>query len=259
MPRHPRPAPIAATLLAIVVAAPPVLAQTAPGAAMPGAAMPDAEPTSDPVTDAQVRQLRENGLIARQTEIGEGLLLMDRQLRQAQLAQQVMALLGADQPVEVAPGEFRDFSGTPLGIRERIAQLQLELQLIDLTEQVEEARAANGGTLSPLAALLSFRPAFEADGPRSAEAPAPVAAPPEEPEPAAATEPTRATAEPEISVRELRGGGGRYSALLRVDRAEVEAVPGDDLPGGIRVVAVQPEQVVLRLPGAGLRSYPTPK
>ena len=256
MPPQSQPARLVATLIALSLAAPPAQAQTAPPA-------PDETGAADPVTEAQVRQLRETGLIARQTQIGEGLLLMDRQLRQAQLAQQVIALLGVDEPVEVAPGEFRDFSDTPLGIRERIQQLQLELQLLEMTEQVEQARAESGGARFPLSALLGLRPSPEAIAPQAAPAPAAAPAagapadPPPDPQPAQ-PEPATAPPEPEISVRELRGAAGRYSALLRIDRVDMVAEPGTELPGGIAVVAVQPLRVVLRMPGGGLKSYPAP-
>ena len=253
MQSHPHPFSLIAGLLALILAPAPAPAQFLPEGVAPAE---DAAEAADPVTEAQVRQLRESGLIARQTQIGEGLLLMDRQLRQAQLAQQVMALLGADLPVEVAPGEFRDFSQTPLGIRERIAQMRLELELLELSEEVEQARGESGPTFSPLSALFSFRPTTETGGPRPAAPAAPVvAAPGSEP----ADEPVPEAVEPEISVRELRGGAGRFTALLRVDRVDFEAVPGTTLPGGIEVITVQPEQVVVRLQDGRLKSYLTPK
>jgi type IV pilus biogenesis protein PilP len=97
-------------------------------ATVPGSAAPT-QITPDPITDEAIRLLQDDGLIARQQAINEGLLLMDRQLRQAQLVQQVLAVVGPGVPIEVSPGEFVDYSETPAGLRQQIDFMGLQIQL----------------------------------------------------------------------------------------------------------------------------------
>ena len=132
----------AASAQEAVPTAPP--AQVAADAPAPGPLTPD------PVTNAQVDVLQEDGLIRRQLVINEGLLLMDRQLRQAQVAEQLLAVLGPDAVIEVEPGEFRSFSDTPAGIRREIDFLRLRQELkqarIDLGEDTGPVGTPNSVT-----------------------------------------------------------------------------------------------------------------
>lgn len=227
--RHRRHAALLAAPLALALALP-GWAQTAPAGAP---AEPVAE-TAEPVTEAMVLELRENGLIARQAEISEGLLLMDRQLRQAQLAQQLLALYGPETPVEIAPGQFRDFSGTPLGLREQIARLKLELELLEAAGEVQRAREETRGAGAIASAFAALRPA----------APAPGSSAPAGTDPTGTTDPAAEVAvetrppetDIDITVRELRGGGGRYAALLRVNGEDLLVRDGDRLDSGIREI-----------------------
>ena len=74
------------TGLAAVSPAGPASAQdgTQPLAAQPPGNAPPAQPTTDPITNEQIELLKESGLIDKQSRLSEGLLLMDRQLRQAE-------------------------------------------------------------------------------------------------------------------------------------------------------------------------------
>jgi len=134
----------------------PVLAQTAPqlpqlqpvapaAPGVPAAPEASAAPTSDAITNERIKLLQESGLIDKQSKLSEGLLLMDRQLRQAQLVGQLLSVLGPDAAIEVEPGEFKTFSDTPAGLREKIAYLQLQLQLRDAQEALlgEQTTVAN--------------------------------------------------------------------------------------------------------------------
>jgi hypothetical protein len=94
------------------------------------------QPTPDSITNEQIKLLEESGLIAQQSRLSEGLLLMDRQLRQAQLVEQLLQVLGPDAQIEVTPGEFKTFQDTPAGLRERIAYLELQLQLKEAQEKM---------------------------------------------------------------------------------------------------------------------------
>lgn len=234
------------------IAALSVAAQTLPGAA-PGtgpAAVPGTPQGVAPeeVTEELVLRLREDGLIARQAEISEGLLLMDRQLRQAQMAQEILSVFGAQTPVEVAPGTFRDFSGTPLGMRERLAQMQLEIDLIETTAALQAAREESAGAAAVAGGFFPPRAVVQDDAATA--------------EPVVETAPVPALLAgqaAEIVVRQLHGGAGRYAALLRIDDSDVLVAPGDRLDSGVEILAVQPGQVVIRVPGTGLRSLPTPE
>lgn len=256
-PVHPiRPRRLCAALLALA-AAWPATAQTAPPAAPA-----DPAPQVEPVTEAQVRELKADGLIARQAEIGEGLLLMDRQLRQAQMAQQLVSLFGPETLIEVAPGQFRDFSATPLGMREQIARLQLELQLLELSGEVQRARQDNRGSAGFLAGLVA-RPLPPATAPAPAPTPAETAGTEPETAPAPAAEPAPqplavSTQALPLEVRQLHGSAGRYSALLRIDGEDLLVSEGDRLENGIAVLSIDARQVVVDLPGSGLRSLATP-
>lgn len=248
------PIPPFAVLAALLCALSPARAQMLPGQTDQPEDMAAKE---DPVTEAQVLELRENGLIARQAEISEGLLLMDRQVRQAQMAQQLLSLFGPDTPIEIAPGEYRDFSDTPLGMEERIAKMELELRLLEVAAELDAARAQNRRAGSLLTSFLTPR----------APAAAPSAA---EPDQGGEDDPVTETAEPapapapqpaveyDLSVRELRGGVSGFSALLRIEGQDVLVAEGDKLEEGIVVVAVEPGQVVLRMPGGRLRSLTPP-
>jgi hypothetical protein len=94
-----------------------------PGSALPG------QPTTDPITNEQIELLKESGLIDKQSRLSEGLLLMDRQLRQAQLVEQLLAVLGPDARIEVTPGEFKSFADTPAGLQQQIDYLKLQADL----------------------------------------------------------------------------------------------------------------------------------
>lgn len=103
--------------------------QAAPLATNPAAAP---EPTTpDALTNSRIQQFISGGLIDRQSQLSEGLLLMDRQLRQMQLVEQILAAYGPDAQVEIAPGEFRNFRDTPAGMRQEIAHIDLLLQLAE--------------------------------------------------------------------------------------------------------------------------------
>jgi hypothetical protein len=130
--------------------------QQPPGAASPG------EPTTDPITNAQIQLLKESGLIDKQSKLSEGLLLMQRQLQQAQLVEQLISVLGPDAQIEVAPGEFKSFANTPAGLQQQIDYLKLQgdLQEARLTTGLEQDTRTRIteilGQSNDLVAVISF-------------------------------------------------------------------------------------------------------
>ncbi len=139
---------VAAALLAAAVmpSAGPASAQDATQPVQmqpPAAPAQSAQPTTDPITNAQIELLKESGLIDQQSRLSEGLLLMERQLRQAQLVGQLLAVLGPDAQIEVTPGEFKSFADTPAGLQQRLAYMQLQAQI--QAASLEEGAGLNGG------------------------------------------------------------------------------------------------------------------
>ncbi|MCA3506564.1 MAG: hypothetical protein ACK5PT_06855 [Cereibacter sp.] len=139
---------VAAALLvaAVMPSAGPASAQDAaqPDPVRPaGAPAQAAQPTTDPITNEQIELLKESGLIDKQSRLSEGLLLMERQLRQAELVGQLLAVLGPDAQIEVTPGEFRSFADTPAGLQQRLAYMQLQAQI--QAASLEEGGGFNSG------------------------------------------------------------------------------------------------------------------
>ncbi len=131
-PHHAPRSTLAAAVLAVLAL---------PGAAHAQAVTtdPPAAAAVDPVTEAAARVLEQSGIIARQAEISESLILIDRQIRQAELIRTLLATLGPDAPVEIAPGVFRTFNDTPEALRQRIELVQLESQLAELRARLEDS------------------------------------------------------------------------------------------------------------------------
>lgn len=148
---------------AVIQSAGPVSAQdgTQPGLVQPPGTAASGQQTTDPITNDQIELLKESGLIERQSKLSEGLLLMDRQLRQAQLIEQLLGVLGPDAAIEVTPGEFKSFADTPAGLQERIDYLKLKADLkaaelaIGVTEEAETEISEIFGKSGELSAVIT--------------------------------------------------------------------------------------------------------
>ena len=171
----------------------------------------DEPPSPDPITSGKVRLLRESGLIARQSAIAESILIMERQLRQAELISKLMETLGPGTPIEIMPGEFHDFSSTPAGRR-----IAAEIEAAELTARIR---------------LLQLK---------AEETALTGTAPPPEPV-------IEAPAEPVIWPRlvELFGIGGNVSATFSVDGESVVVREGDRLPDGTVIDQISEQSVVI--------------
>lgn len=223
-----------ASLLA-VLCFPSTISAQADAPALPAAAVPmsDEPPTPDNVTNARIQQLTEGGLIAKQAALSEGLLLMDRQLRQMQLVEQILAAYGPEAPVEISPGVFRSFRDSPAGMRQEIAYLDLQLQLGKKRAELEQTRTEGSGATN----LVSVA----ANG---TNVPVPD-------ETLAATNGMRRAETVginTISLEEVYGESGRYSAVVLVGGQRV-TVRTDDLlaDSGYKVVAVTRDRLTVEL------------
>ena len=185
-----------------------------------------APPHPDPVTRQHMEILQGSGLLARQSAISESIIMLERQLKQAELLNRLMALGGPDMLIEVSPGEFRSFADTPAG--QRLAMEQEESRLLAririLELQAQEADLA--GTMLPDAAP---KPGPDKLDIRDIVAPK----------------------EPEHSyvLQEIRGSDGKHSALLEIDGEPRQVRKGDRVPGEMTVLAVGEDSV--RLSGRG--------
>lgn len=211
---------------------------------------PQERVTPDIVTDETIDILQRDGLIAEMAEINEGLLLMDRRLRQAQLISQVMSVFGPDAPIEVAPGRFVDYSDTPEGKRQRIDMIDLELRLMEREAELAAALAAQeddgGGDVAGMSpdALLALLPAPDAPQPQDVDPP----------EPEAVVDMAEGANGSgfvirEDDLREISGAGGEYMARLAVDTGTMVLRKGDELPNGQIVADVTMNSLVLAGPG----------
>ena len=190
--------------------------------------VPAAAQATDPITAEATGLIDESGLLARQSRIGEGVLLLERQLRHAEAIGKLIELLGPDAEIEVAPGEFMRFSETPAGLRARIemARLQRELERMSApAPEVVSARPARDDG-SDLIDLIDRRlTQLEQAGTEP---------PPQE---------ERVEQARPLSLREIFGAGSDLSAILQYGADRVRVRPGDSLIGGLRVLAVEPDGV----------------
>ncbi len=185
---------------------------------------PPAHP--DMVTRQHMEVLQGSGLLARQSEIAESIIMLERQLKQAELLNRLMALRGPDVLIEVAPGEFRSFADTPAG--QRLAMEQEESRLlarIRILELQEREAGLSGAQVTE-------------------SAPAPLVDPAALHEIMVAEEPA-----PTYVLQEIRGSDGDYSALIEIDGKLRRVGPGDRVAGEMTVLSVGEDS--LRLSGRG--------
>lgn len=197
-----------------------------------GAAAAFGEPGEDPVAAWKEALIEDTGLLARQSEISESILLIERQIRRAELLARLLALVGPDAPIETAPGVFERFGDSPAGrrIAAEMAESDLDAQKRLLELRLEIVRS--GAELA-----------------RQAAPPPPEAAP----VPEAATPAPPPTSEPVLNDRpaleEISGFAGTRWAVFRFGDERVRAKAGDTLPNGARVSAIDWDAAELVLDG----------
>ena len=230
----------------------------------------------DPVLTEMTDLVRESGLIARQSEMSEGLLLMERQLQFANNVNQMIGILGPDVQIEIAPGVFKSYADTPAGRKAAAEMARLEQELVaqqldwehkqelkrreieeDLAVEEEPEQGAEGALLPPRSDGGEFQDlgggavaqpgdaaALQAQIRQQVEAMVEERLAAVEPEP----EPS-----PALSLRQVFGGNGEYVAVLNANGERVRVRSGDDLPGGIKVMAVGEDYVEIETNGVSSR------
>lgn len=190
------------------------------------------EPGEDPVAAWKEALIEDTGLLARQSEISESILLIERQIRRAELLARLLALVGPDAAIETAPGVFERFGDSPAGRR-----IAAEMAESDLDAQKR---------------LLELRLEIVRSGAEVARQAAP--SPPEaEPVPEAATPAPSSASEPDRRghpvLEEISGFAGTRWAVFRFGGERVRARAGDTLPNGARVSALDWDAAELELDG----------
>lgn len=185
--------------------------------------------------EARTRVLRESGILARQSEIGEGILLLERQLRHADMVARFMAVMGPAAPVEVSPGRFEDFSQIPEGRRlaTELRERDLEAAIRELELQASVNRAK----------LRLKETAFDLEN--SSRLPAG-----NRNLPAAPTDLVFTSQPPEFSLRAIYGSDKQFLAIVEADGRRFEVAPGDALPGNSRVASIDETGIVVERDGA---------
>lgn len=200
---------------------------------------PAPEPaTPDTVTNERIQQFEMDGLIGRQAALSEGLLLMDRQLRQMQLVEQILAAFGPDAQVEIAPGEFRSFRDTPAGMRQEIAYIDLMLQLAEKRAELDEVR-------SPSTPDDMFMAGMNGANGEAGTA-------------TAAVQPTTApdsVALGSLVIEEIYGQLGALKAVVQVAGTRLTLRSNDILPTGHRVISIGRDRLAVELRDGGLREF----
>ena len=188
------------------------------------------EPERDPITEWKAALLEESGLLARQSEISESILLMERQIKQAELIARLMEINGPDAAIEIAPGRFKVFRDTPAGrrIAAEMAENGLNSQKRALELQVEikrkRAELEDASVSNP---VLSRR----------------------EEVPEKVEQLVRAVPPPEPVLEEVFGTQGRLVAIIRIGDTRLSVIEGDALPGGARIVAITENSVLIEQNG----------
>ena len=188
------------------------------------------EPEYDPITEWKAALLEASGLLVRQSEISESILLMERQIKQAELIARLMEINGPDAAIEIAPGKFKVFRETPVGRRiaaemaenglnsqKRVLELQVEIKR--KRAELEDASVSN--------AVLSRR----------------------EEVPEKVEQLVRAVPPPEPVLEEVFGTQGRLVAIIRTGDTRLSVIEGDALPGGARVVAINEISILIEQNG----------
>lgn len=219
----------------------------------------DEELTPDIFTNLRVEDLLRDGLIERQAALSEGLLLMDRQLRQMQLVEQILAAYGPDAAVEVAPGEFLSFRGTPAGMRQEIAFIDLQMQLAEkrnelsaLQNQKDESAQFDVPRSTVVFSDGTDRQSW-AEGEQTAGSVGLNRASPGEmtPEGGEAVESSLTN----LVLEEVYGEIGDLSAVVTLDGVRQTVKAEDVLYTGQRVTSVERDKLFIQLTGGDIREF----
>lgn len=92
---------------------------------------------TDPFSASESADLVASGVIERQEQLSESLLLLSRQRALASAIDELALQLGPDAKIEIAPGRFANIENTPAGIRARIEMEKLQQELNEILAENE--------------------------------------------------------------------------------------------------------------------------
>lgn len=219
----------------------------------------------DPYVRSQVHGLRASGLMPLQSEIGTDLMMIDRFQRRALALEQMMSALGTEGLRQFDPNLYASMEKSPIFIRQRIAELNLERELEEATLGGEAGGEGEGEgmVMGPEGPFNIF------DYPPFAPGPV-VSAPPEPPAQESVAEApaeTSVTEEPQIdlleqmltavdpvpeaedipiSLREILGANGVYRAVILHGDELIRVEVGDMLPNDTEIMGVYQDRIELR-------------
>jgi len=168
-------------------------------------------------------------LLMRQSEITASIMLLERQLRQAELIGKLMEIYGPESRIEMLPGQYRTFAETPAG--ERVAaeletlRYQRRINQLRLEAEVEAAERHGSGAGIPRVETVSVAGRAGVD-----EAVTPV-----------------------LRVHEISGVAGTYQARVTVGGTMMILMRGDIVEGLGDVTVVDRDGVVIRMKDGEIR------
>ncbi len=203
-------------------------AATAPPADDRKAVPDETVPDQDPIALMQQQLLASSGLLARQSEISESIILMEQQLKQAELITRLITILGPDTPIEILPGEYRSYRNTPAGerisaenaLRKAQAQAQLVRMQMELVLAEAELRQAASST-----AVYATPPVQAAETPR---------------DPVLESGPVAPIT---LIVHEISGQGSELEAIVEWDGERHRVRTGSIIGDGAEIVSIDAEAV----------------
>ena len=176
----------------------------------------------DPFVTQRVEVLAGSGLLARQAAISESIIILERQLQQAELLKKLLTVQGPDTPIEVMPGEFVVLSDTPEG--RRLAR-EIEERELKAAIRILELRLKKESLEATLTAPEQHLPVVSATTLPAQDAP-PVERP-----------------AIDYFLLEILGRNGSFSAILDAGGRGIMVETGDVLPDGSVVQSVGSDDV----------------
>ena len=232
--------------------------------------------STDAVTQENIDVLTRSGIIERQARIGEELLIIEREIRRVQQIQTLMEIIGYEGVLTLYPEMADVIEGSPLEIRARLRQAELERDLQEAlnpgTDEANGQTTAGAGGDVPLAhptGIMDAPVAPRPDGEPTAteqmeqadpqgfetaleEARQQIMAEMQAELERLTSSGDAQSAQP-ISLREIYGSPGNLRAVVFHGAERIQVREGDTLPGGVTVRAIGQDYIDLDRSGREIR------
>ena len=174
------------------------------------------------------------GLLSRQSEITESILLLERQIRQAELIGRLLEIFGPDTRIEILPGQYISYADTPAGqkVAAELAANDYQRQITRLQMQAEIRSAENrlrGLQPSlPVTDSIAGIPAISAD---------------------------QEMEKPDVRIHEIGGLDGNYQAIISIDGIRMYVEAGDNIEGLGKIIDIGRSSLQLLSDGTSMRLH----